>query len=370
MVFNKLLKLFETTKKLKEIKPVFNTPDVQQGLEYLNEKQQMYNAVEKNLTLIENFQSNSNELWTQGQENSETIKQMYERDIAELKILEETFQKQISQYSVVYKNYNDALLKAINTENNKYNGQNINTPNNSGYYVTKYGVAKWYSGEAWDKRDKSCDTGITKLSTNNLSDVGITRGPNMGIGEPCGLEGQNVKVVSDNNNLNGLTGYINEEGILHPYPNNNTQNTSGTCPTSSTNINSDIWNTFTKSTPMDFDTLCALGNVDIKEKTELIQINRDLMATANKIYEKIQTTRQHITSTNNQMDIESTYLDKQLEKYKHLFKKIKNIRKKEDTLTAMVEDSMFKYKSNNLQYIVWALLAGIALFLSIRHVRK
>ena len=48
-----------------------------------------------------------------------------------------------------------------------------------------------------------------------------------------------------------------------------------------------------------------------------------------------------------------------------MFKRMKKITSKEETLVAMEQDSRLKYRSNNLEYLVWSVLAGVTLFFTV-----
>ena len=67
MVLNKLLDIFLSKPRDFENDLVeSNSPDITQGLDYLNDKRKITTIVDKNLHLIENFANKSKELWTEG----------------------------------------------------------------------------------------------------------------------------------------------------------------------------------------------------------------------------------------------------------------------------------------------------------------
>ena len=90
----------------------------------------------------------------------------------------------------------------------------------------------------------------------------------------------------------------------------------------------------------------------------------------NKYIKKIQTTKQNIKTTHKQSKVENKYLEKQLLQFKHMFKRMKKITSNEQTVAAMEQDTRLKYRSNNLEYLVWSVIAGVTLFLTVRHITK
>ena len=188
-MIHKLYKsIFGDTKTEKASQYVIKSdPELKQGRKYLQDKSYMV----KNTKMIEGFRT---ELYNSKKTGSTSIKQENKSDIEYLRELETKFQSLLKEYQQEYTSYMQSIQSAISKEKNQYNNSNIQTPDGSGYYVNNFGVARWYSGEAWDKRNKTCNTGITHVDTNDLTQLGLTKGPNMGVGEPCGFEGKNINV--------------------------------------------------------------------------------------------------------------------------------------------------------------------------------
>ena len=142
--------------------------------------------------------------------------------------------------------------------------------------------------------------------------------------------------------------------MLRQYQSNKMTNNTGTCPSDTNKISSSNWNALTKGDVMMPSTLCNLGKVDMKDKRELEEINKQLLETANEMYEKIQVLREKYNSYNQLSNKQEEILGKQLDKYRHMYDKIKKITDKDSTLHAMFDDSDLTYKSSYLQFIVWS----------------
>lgn len=434
-------------------------PDVSQGVSYLDRIGKMCSSLQNNMELIENFTASKKDgdIWRSGLISNDTIEQEQKKELEELKDLETKFQQKLTQYSGVYKNYSEELQKALQDGSNKYNNKTIMTPDGSGYYVNKFGIARFWSGDAWDKRAKGCPS-VTKILTNDITSLGLTLGEPMDIGEPCGHEGTNVQMgkttasaeylgcYADNGKVVGLDkgigdnlelqdcvdqaakmgfkyigyhgaacygsnsypnegedekkcptqgdhrigsyiynaiyqlkddttktnniAYVDETNTLREYPNGNTENNTGSCPSSITGVTSEVWSAFRRGMPMDINSLCSLGKVDIKDKKELIQINKELMDIAHQIYDKILSAKEKFKTYNHQSRVEEDYLNKQLKNYEHLFKKMEHIDDTDITLHAMFNDARLNTTSSNVHFIIWTLLASFLIIMAIKYIRK
>jgi hypothetical protein len=168
----------------------------------------------------------------------------------------------------------------------------------------------------------------------------------------------------------GNIGYVDENGVLRMYPQNNMTNTSGTCPTLIQDIDEDTWKAFERGENMSPSTLCAIGNVDPTLRQQVIQLNNTLIQLSEEIYKKISETREKIGKVGNQNEIEETYFSEQLQRFKDLFQEMGKINKKSATLDAMLEDSHSKYKIYNYRYVMWTLMAVLLGFITYKHMRR
>lgn len=168
----------------------------------------------------------------------------------------------------------------------------------------------------------------------------------------------------------GRVGYVTKDGILREYPNSNMENTSGTCPSYVKNIDEETWNAMTKGENMEIDTLCALGNMDLSVRQKLVSLNEQLIELSETIYNKIEQTKNTITTINEQKGNESEYLNEQLQRFRGLFNEFNQMKGKEPTLNAMVQDEMLKNGSKQYHYLGWSLFAILLLIVALRNFRR
>jgi len=431
-----------------------------------------------------------------------------ENNIQKLKSIENKFQKTLSEYSNKYKTYMSDVIRMTQNERNLYNNNTIITPSGDKYFVNNFGIARKWSDNAWQNKNKSCLRQIN-VSTDNINELGLTIGTPMRENEPCGYSGKNVRLqksklinlsrqqgtkayqnttysnnfpasnaidgnlntynhtqnrrgtylevtlskssfikevkiyniketqyrnrfkkvkldiydensnvvfskminrtinnqeIFDVKNINKIgkvvrltqesresdnyiniaelqiwgyihdtkenTGYVDKDGLLRLYPDNNIKNNTGTCPKNIVQIDEDIWNSFTKGEYMELDTICALGNIDQNIKNELVNLNNKLISLSEELYKNINQTESLIHKIGNERNEKTNILNKQLDHFKDLYK---NYNTKENTniaYEAMVEDIKIKEKMGLFRYAGWTVLVVISLFLAYRHLKK
>lgn len=108
--------------------------------------------------------------------------------------LENRYQKLLSEYSRMHKIYMDDVMDFLKSEKNKYLNKIIETPNGNKYYVNNSGYARKIINN--NILNSTCGdiTKLIKVNTNNLTDIELILGNNLGDDEVCGLDGKNVKV--------------------------------------------------------------------------------------------------------------------------------------------------------------------------------
>lgn len=168
----------------------------------------------------------------------------------------------------------------------------------------------------------------------------------------------------------GKVGYVDANSSLRVYPNNNTHNTSGTCPSFIQDIDDTTWNAFERGDDMSPTTLCGIGNVDPSLRRQVGELNNQLIQISEEIYEKINETRAKIGKVGNQNNIEETYFQEQLDRFKVLFNEMGKINKKSVTLDAMVEDSKSKHDVYNYRYVMWTIMAVLLGLITYKQLRR
>lgn len=461
---------------------------------------------------IEGFENK--ELWNKGEVYSENIDQVIEKDMEELKMLESKFMKLLSEYSTNYKLYMTDVMEVVESESNKYVGENIQTNDGVISYINNLGIARSYNDKTYKNRHTSCGSGVpVKVNADNITTLNFRKGVPMRENEPCGYEGKNIfinaedsKIINlsrlpgasasqqtsyENNkypaknaidgnmntfnvtenvkgtwwqvefpencfiqnvviynrkdccwerfttvqldvydenmssiytttiqrkvndqrvfkvdNINkigryvrltqeteppqnflhmaevqvwgtdkvkvehGSVGYVDGEGLLRQYNDGVIDITDPSCPTDKIGVNQDLWRLFTKGQSMNKNSICDLGNLDVKLKTHVEDLNKQLMDLTQQINNKISKTKNKISQLKSQNTTEAQYLNEQLSRFKDLYKKYNNLDKKGyGSLDAMIEDIKLVKTSNVYSYIFWGLSAMVVLYFTMRHLK-
>ncbi len=152
------------------------TIELDQGEEYLEKKRTIMKDIEPQYSLLEPFQNKT--------------KEYVDPDLARL---DKKLTQQITNYKTVYNAYMLDVSDYVDYPS-EYTQQNIQTPDGSKYYVTRFGTARNYSDLAWEHRASSCDMEPRMVKSEDLSTYKLQLGSSMAPYEPCNLEGRNVYV--------------------------------------------------------------------------------------------------------------------------------------------------------------------------------
>jgi hypothetical protein len=461
---------------------------------------------------IEGFENK--ELWTKDKVYSDSVDQVIQNDMDELKTLEEEFMKLLSEYSANYKLYMTDVMNVVESESSNYIGKNIKTNDGVISYINNLGIARSYDSNTFSKRHESCGSGEPiKVNADNITALKFRKGDAMRENEPCGYSGQNIVVESEdsqiinlatqtgavasqstsyengaypainaidgnmntfnhtenvkgtwwqvrlpessfirnvviynrkdccwdrfttvrldvlndegnsiynkiiqratNNQLvfkvdninkvgryvritqetpgndnflhmaevqvwgtdkidvaHGSVGYVDGNGLLHQYSDGVVDTSDPSCPTDKVGVDNDVWKLFKKGSNMTKTSVCDMGNLDVKLKSHVQQLNKQLMDLTQKINSKINETKNKVSQIKSQNNTEAQYLNEQLGRFKDLYKKYNNLDKKGyASLDAMMEDMQLVSSSNLYKYILWGMIALAVLYITSRHIR-
>lgn len=202
MIFDTLLELVGLREKPKneiKIKQILKDAELKQGKQYLNEKQVIAEDIKKKSLLMENFEP-SRELWRENTTpGNNTLENLANKQMKELKDLENAFQKELTNYTTLSQVIYQDEISFLNREANKYIGKNIGLNNNNEiYYVNAFGEARKYPNkEIWEAKGFGCPSDIINVGNMTIPELGLKNADNMYKGEPCGYEGKIVQVGSE-----------------------------------------------------------------------------------------------------------------------------------------------------------------------------
>lgn len=123
------------------------------------------------------------------------IQTQYAKETTELIELQDLFDTKLKEYSITYELYLQQLNEQYTSNKTKYFGKNISDSTGTLYYITKQGIARPYTNETWNARNKSCINDPISIN-GTIESLNFPRGTPMTQNEPCGYEGENIVVGS------------------------------------------------------------------------------------------------------------------------------------------------------------------------------
>jgi hypothetical protein len=204
---------------------------------------------------------------------------------------------------------------------------------------------------AYDNKKAQCFLGNTedyKKYGSNTNCVKMTSGE-MGGGSWANSVYETKKKNKDGNKI----GYINQDGILREYPNNEIKNNTGTCPSSFEMVEQSVWESFEKGKEMQIDSLCNLGNIDSDMKMNLNKMNNELIEISSEIERRINNNNSKINKLNSEVSEKRDNVKSDIININNMFKKHKNMQKDEMSINAIFKDQLLRDKSTNIEYTFW-----------------
>lgn len=199
---NKLYKCKNVVIKDNVLKPTF----LHGNILLENKRTMIYGEKKETIEGMENPKDHgNNELWNSGYQAKYSVEQLFTKEMEDLKNLEDQFQKTLSQYSETYKTYIQDMMTFLQKERNPNIGKIIQTPNGNKYYVNNFGEVREYSQDNWNTKHSTCNLDVVNVANDNIPSMDLTIGRPMNRNEPCGFEGQNIKVSTEETPLLDLT---------------------------------------------------------------------------------------------------------------------------------------------------------------------
>lgn len=194
--------------------------------------------------------------------------------------------------------------------------------------------------------------------------------------------GKDVTAVYDtgmgsNIGLLGKMGYINETGKLSEYPSNMfdpntlTINNNSSCNKNVNKIDTRAWSSYTNTgVMMTPDTKCALTNATTRQSSETELLRQQLSDIAQQIVDKISYLETLNISMLNQMGMDKTVLDTDLEQYKKVVMDLNGL--KNNTMAhvnGVLADTETNVLMENYNYMFWGILALAIIIITIRSMK-
>lgn len=281
--------------------------------------------------------------------------------------LQNKFNSTLNEYTESYKQYLQQFDK--NSENNpmRYADMNVRSKGGKFYYVNKYGYTRGYSSPSWNNRDSSCPSSPPKRGTENIF-YRLRRGAEKGSGEPCGLEGTNIRNAST-----GAVAWVDAKGFKHHYPNqtiwNETQK-NGNCSSSYKNVSNEIYNSVPSGSDMNPTSKCETGKFNEPLWNRILQLNDRLIQLAEELYDESNKIRNKEDDVSNELSSTQNELMNYISELEKERKQLEKIQQKNLTLQGRYDELKVDIRSQYMRYVAWTVGALTLGTLAFHHITK
>jgi hypothetical protein len=333
--------------------PVENDKNLKQGQELMKFERQTIKRVTPQLKLLQITSIPGITSIVETLDNDDSTASSTQTSTVSINKLEDEFNKTLSEYTIVYKELSDNLMKKNQTQQDVYKYyNNVLTSSDGNYtYVNNYGYTHRYVNDAWDNNSASCPTDPLSISDDDIAKLKLV-GPDMGSGQACQIAGTNIQ-----NKDTMEVAWVDIKGYKHVYSSDVWQSKEESCEMKPTQIDNNSYNAIPSGNAMTTTTVCSQLDVDPQITHHLDELNTKLISLAQALSKDLD---QMIVTDNTLKD----KLDEQQQKLNTyivtLNKEKSNLNHLSDnyyTIQGEEESSGLTAKSNWIHYIVWIILA-------------
>ena len=267
--------------------------------------------------------------------------------------IETDFNRTLSEYSATYRSFVQEMLEKTQSQKDvkEYYGKVISEDGGNYSYVNDFGYTHRYSNDAWTKNSDSCPSDPTTVSDGDSTEL-LSSGPDMGVGQACGMAGTNIK-----NKTTGEVAWVDIKGFKHIYSSPVWDAKDSTCNTSVTSLEASSYDAIPSGSPMVSTTSCEQLDVNPGTWQKLSQLNDKLVSLAGQMNKelgdmKVADNKLKQDLTNQQASLNSYVTTLQDDK-----KRMGHFNASFATVSGEQENSGLLLNSNRLHYLVWFLLA-------------
>jgi hypothetical protein len=307
-----------------------------------------------NLNLLEQTSSPSLGSLIEGMENR-TVQTENKEVTQHMKDLEHKFNAKLAEYTELYRTYLSQLTSSDELIQ-KWKGKNVYN-NGSFNYVNKYGYTRSFTTDSWDNKSADCNRTVPTEETQQAYDK-LQHGASMGVGEPCGLEGTNIRNVG-----NDKLYWLSPKGVLHHYPDQETWDatmTNGGCPSGQTDLPNSVVSTMQIGTPMNSVSKCDTLHQNSALYSRITDLNEELIKISDEMYNTIHSLNVKDEKVDAQLVQVREELRQRIQELNSEREKLLKEKQSINTLTGEFNDTSIQVTREYTHYLAW-LIGAITL---------
>lgn len=341
--------------------PVENDPSLKQGQELKEFERQTIKLETPNLELLQitSIPGISSIVETLSSDDSTAASS--ETSNVSINKLENEFNKTLSEYTVVYQELSDNLMKKNQTQKDIYKYyNNVLTSSDGNYtYVNNYGYTHRYLNNAWDNNSASCPSDPVSISDDDMSKLKL-EGPDMGSGQACQVAGTNIQ----NKDTNEVA-WVDIKGYKHVYSSDVWKEKDETCNIKPTQIENNEYNAIPSGNAMTTTTVCSQLDVDPQIIHRISELNDKLIALSQALSKDLDKLIVTDNSLKNKIDEQQNKLNNYLITLNNEKRNLNHLNDNYYTVEGEQESSGLIMNSNLYHYMVWIILAITVISLTI-----
>jgi hypothetical protein len=275
--------------------------------------------------------------------------------------LEDEFNRTIAEYNTLYKVFSEEILKknTADKEIRQYYSQAISSSDGVYSYVNDYGYTHKYSKDAWGSNADNCPTVPTNVNNDTMSKFG--KGPDMGIGQACGVAGKNIRNLET-----GEIAWVDIKGYKHIYSNDAWANKQSDCNVPVITISAVQYNAMPSGGAMTTTDDCIQLDVNPNVWKNLMHLNKKLIGIAAKLSKELSNTVVDDVKITMARDVERERMQKYTAQLNHQQSEIALHSQSLSTVDGKESSSKLQNTTALIHLIVWILLLSLVISITVR----
>ena len=276
----------------------------------------------------------------------------------EISKLEDEYNKTLVEYQSTYQLFSESVLKLrkAEKETSKYFGQAITSTDGNYKYVNDFGYTHKYSTDAWANNSSSCPSDA--ITVNDKLMQQFHNGPDMGVGQACGVAGKNVQ-----NKETKEISWVDIQGKRHVYSTDLWKKKEATCNVAIIELPASQYKAIPEGSAMKPTDTCLQLDIDPAIWSKLMKLNDKLLLLSEQLAIKLG--ELVVQDVELQMALQGmqTKLNQTISQIKSDRNNINHYQTTMVTTSGELEDATLNQRMRYIQMIAWffALIAVIAL---------
>lgn len=278
-------------------------------------------------------------------------------DISKLK---DKFNTVLSKYNATYKLFSESLLAISKRDKQiqQYFGQAVTSGDGNYAYINNYGFTHKYSTDAWSNNTVSCPSDAITVESSLFN--ALKPGPDMVMGQPCGIAGKNVK-----NSKTKEYAWVDIKGYKHVYSTNIWKQKSSSCEVSVITLNNDEYSAIPNGGNMTITDTCMQLDIDPAIWDQLMKQNDELLSISTALAEKLKYMVNEDVLLQSSLTETQQQLGQTMRKVTNDRSQLNSINNNLNTINAEEEDTNINKRMQYAHMIVWFILLITVLSLTL-----